>query len=92
MGFFNPFATARRLRQIGLMGIGQRNAEFVLTYNRRRFYPRVDDKLITKKMALKAGLPVPDKQVKKIIVMGRAFDDSKPEEYVKSFKISKLSV
>lgn len=60
MGFFNPFATARRLRQIGLMGIGQRNAEFVLTYNRRRFYPRVDDKLITKKMALKAGLPVPD--------------------------------
>ena len=59
MGLFNPFETARRLRKIGLMGIGQRNAEFVLTYNQRRFYPRVDDKLITKKMALKAGLPVP---------------------------------
>ncbi len=43
-----------------MVGIGQRNAEFVLMYNRRRFYPRVDDKLITKKMALDAGLPVPD--------------------------------
>ena len=44
---------AARLRQIGLMGIGQRNAEFVLAYNQRKFYPRVDDKLITKKMAIK---------------------------------------
>jgi alpha-L-glutamate ligase-like protein len=60
MGMINPIAVARRLRKIGLMGIGQRNAEFVLAYNQRRFYPRVDDKLITKKMAIKAGLPVPD--------------------------------
>ena len=44
-----------------------------------------------KKRMKEAGLPVPEKQAKKIIVMGRAFDDSKPEEYVKSFKISKLS-
>lgn len=51
---------ARRLRAKGLMGIGQRNAEFVLAYNQRRFYPRVDDKLITKTLALKAKLPVPE--------------------------------
>lgn len=51
---------ARRLRAKGLMGIGQRNAEFVLAYNQRRFYPRVDDKLITKTLALKAQLPVPE--------------------------------
>lgn len=55
-----PFEIARRLRRIGLMGIGCRNAEFVLAYNQRRFYPRVDDKLVTKRLALEAGLPVPD--------------------------------
>lgn len=55
----NPFVIAKRLRAIGLTGIGQRNAEFVLMYNQRRHYPRVDDKLITKKLALAAGLPVP---------------------------------
>ncbi|AVP99199.1 alpha-L-glutamate ligase-like protein [Ahniella affigens] len=54
------FEVARRLRAKGLMGIGQRNAEFVLAYNQRRFYPRVDDKLITKTLALKAELPVPE--------------------------------
>ena len=52
--------TARKLREIGLMGLGQRNAEFVLQYNKRRFYPRVDDKLITKSLAQGIGLPVPD--------------------------------
>lgn len=52
--------TARRLRTKGLMGIGERNAEYVLRYNPRKFYPRVDDKLITKRLALEAGLPVPE--------------------------------
>lgn len=60
MSWFNPFDIARRLRRIGLMGIGQRNADYVLMHNPRKFYPRVDDKLITKKLALAAGLPVPD--------------------------------
>lgn len=54
------FEVARRLRAKGLMGIGQRNADYVLAYNQRRFYPRVDDKLITKTLALKAQLPVPE--------------------------------
>lgn len=52
--------TARRLREIGLVGIGERNADFVLLYNPRKFYPRVDDKLITKNLAIEAGLPVPE--------------------------------
>ncbi|KAA2284040.1 alpha-L-glutamate ligase-like protein [Arenimonas fontis] len=60
MAWFNPFRVARRLRQIGLIGIGERNAHYVLMHNPRKFYPRVDDKLLTKKLALKAGLPVPD--------------------------------
>jgi alpha-L-glutamate ligase-like protein len=57
---FGLFRTARRLRQIGLMGLGQRNADYVLLHNPRKFYPRVDDKLITKQLALAAGLPVPE--------------------------------
>lgn len=60
MALINPFAIARRLRRIGLMGIGQRNADYVLMHNPRKFYPRVDDKLLTKKLAIQAGLPVPD--------------------------------
>lgn len=57
---FGLIETARRLRAKGLVGIGQRNAEFVLAYNPRRNYPRVDDKLITKRLAIEAGLPVPE--------------------------------
>jgi alpha-L-glutamate ligase-like protein len=60
MGWFNPFSVAKRLRRIGLVGIGERNAHYVLMHNPRKFYPRVDDKLITKKLAMAAGLPVPD--------------------------------
>lgn len=56
----NPFRVARRLREIGLAGINQRNADFVLRYNARRFYPRVDDKVLTKKLAIEHGLPVPE--------------------------------
>lgn len=57
---FGLFRIARRLRQIGLIGIGERNANYVLRYNQRKYYPRVDDKLLTKQLALAAGLPVPE--------------------------------
>ena len=56
----SPFEVARRLRRIGLIGIGERNARYVLMHNPRKFYPRVDDKLITKQLAIDAGLPVPE--------------------------------
>ena len=54
------FKVAKQLRAIGMMGIGQRNADYVLLHNPRKFYPRVDDKLITKNLAIEAGLPVPE--------------------------------
>ena len=56
----NPFTIVKRLREIGLAGINQRNADYVLRYNPRKFYPRVDDKVLTKKLALEAGVPVPE--------------------------------
>ncbi len=54
------FGVARRLREIGLLGLNARNADYILLYNNRKFYPRVDDKLITKNLAIGLGLPVPE--------------------------------
>ena len=55
--FLHP---ARHLRSLGLLGMNQRNGDYVLRYNQRRFYPLVDDKLRTKKLALSAGIAVPE--------------------------------
>ncbi len=53
------FKTARALREAGVLGLNRRNAEFMLPYNKRRYYPRVDDKLLTKRLAEEAGIDVP---------------------------------
>ena len=54
------FDTARQLRKIGLLGLNERNAAYIMRLNPRRLYPRVDDKVLTKKLALAAGMAVPD--------------------------------
>ena len=51
---------ARRLKAAGVLGINERNADYVLRYNRRRDYPVVDDKALTKQMAIRHGVAVPD--------------------------------
>ena len=48
-----------RLRQLGIMGLNERNADFILPYNARHNYPLVDNKLLTKELAEQAGIPVP---------------------------------
>ena len=50
----------RRLRALGVMGMNERNAEFILPYNPRNRYPLVDDKRKTKELALLAGISVPE--------------------------------
>jgi len=55
----NLFATARRLDARGVLGINERNAHYTLPYNPRARYPLVDDKLLTKQLADKAGVAVP---------------------------------
>jgi len=60
MNRWNLWAVAKQLSAIGLVGLNRRNAEYVLTHNQRKYYPRVDDKLITKNMAIAQGLPVPE--------------------------------
>lgn len=51
---------ARKLRAKGVLGLNQRNADYILPCNERRLYPLVDDKLLTKDLALKAKLAVPE--------------------------------
>ena len=54
------FALARKLKAAGVLGINHRNAIYLLPYNDRRNYPLVDDKVLTKDLARKAGVAVPD--------------------------------
>ncbi len=52
-------ANPKSLNNRGVLGINQRNTDYIMRYNPRRLYPLVDDKLQTKKLALKAGIAIP---------------------------------
>ena len=54
------FATPQELRQRGVLGMNQRNVDFIMRYNPRRLYPLVDNKLETKRVALENGIAVPE--------------------------------
>ena len=49
----------QRLRQLGVMGLNERNADFILPYNPRKNYPLVDNKILTKGLAEAAGILTP---------------------------------
>jgi len=53
------FARARALRARGVLGLNRRNGDFVLPLNPRAHYPRVDDKVLTKRLAHAAGIRTP---------------------------------
>ncbi|MEW6333382.1 MAG: alpha-L-glutamate ligase-like protein [Thermodesulfobacteriota bacterium] len=53
---FGGFA---RLRERGVLGMNYRNAGYIMAYNARSSYPLVDDKVQTKKLAEKFGIPIP---------------------------------
>jgi len=50
----------KQLAAAGVLGLNKRNADLIMRYNPRRLYPRVDDKALTKRLALAAGMAVPD--------------------------------
>ncbi|SHG82812.1 alpha-L-glutamate ligase-like protein [Ferrimonas marina] len=54
------FCDPRRLRNRGIMGMNQRNISYIGRYNPRSLYKQVDDKLITKQLALKSEIATPD--------------------------------
>jgi len=53
------FGGIAALRGAGVLGLNCRNSEYTLKYNRRRFYPLVDDKVLCKRRLQKRGLAVP---------------------------------
>lgn len=54
------FVWPQQLREAGVLGINRRNLDYILESNPRRFYPRVDNKLITKQICEEHGIPVPE--------------------------------
>ena len=46
--------------KIGLLNINMRNGKFINANNPRKYYPSVDNKLLTKKLAIEKSIPVPD--------------------------------
>jgi len=55
-----PWDLARELDRVGVLGMNGRNGAYISQVNQRRLYPLVDDKLLTKELAQKAGLAVPE--------------------------------
>ncbi len=53
------WAWPRELRLSGILGLNRRNADYVLAHNPRCYFPRVDDKLLTKRICEARGIPVP---------------------------------
>jgi len=50
---------ARALRRAGVLGMNARNVAYIQRSNPRRLYPVVDDKLVTKRLCERAGVPTP---------------------------------
>jgi len=49
----------RRLKQAGVLGMNGRNADYIMRWNPRSFFPLVDDKILTKKLAESFQIPTP---------------------------------
>ena len=49
----------RALAERGVLGLNRRNGDYIAKYNPRRLYPLVDDKVLTKEIAVRSGIAVP---------------------------------
>ncbi len=49
----------QQLKEAGVLGINNRNAEYIMRYNPRSLYPLVDNKVLTKRLAKQYGIPTP---------------------------------
>jgi len=54
------FKAARRLRELGVLGMNRRNAACILDHNPRALYPLVDDKLRMRDLCVRIGVPTPE--------------------------------
>jgi alpha-L-glutamate ligase-like protein len=55
-----PWVWPNELRRSGILGINRRNSGYVLESNPREYYPRVDDKAITKRACHRHGIATPE--------------------------------
>jgi alpha-L-glutamate ligase-like protein len=53
------FRAARRLRELGILGMNRRNAACILDHNPRARFPVVDDKLRLDRLCRRIGVPTP---------------------------------
>jgi alpha-L-glutamate ligase-like protein len=53
------FKAARRLKELGILGMNRRNAACILDHNPRSLYPIVDDKLRMHDLCRRIGVPTP---------------------------------
>jgi alpha-L-glutamate ligase-like protein len=54
------FTAARRLRELGVLGMNRRNAACILDHNPRSLFPLVDDKLRMARLCRRINVPTPD--------------------------------
>lgn len=54
------FTAARRLRELGILGMNHRNAACILDYNPRSLFPLVDDKLRMARLCHRIDVPTPE--------------------------------
>jgi len=50
---------AKKLREAGILGMNRRNASYIMGWNPRSAFPLVDDKVLTRAVAEKYGVPTP---------------------------------
>jgi len=53
------FSAIRALKEKGVLGMNRRNAEYIMRHNPRAAFPRVDDKVLTKRLAEEYQIPTP---------------------------------
>src|SRR5262249_3077797 len=54
------FTAARRLRELGILGMNRRNAACILDHNPRTKFPLVDDKMRMHRLCREIGVPTPE--------------------------------
>src|SRR5207248_2075277 len=54
------FTAARKLRELGILGMNRRNAACILDHNPRAKFPLVDDKMRMHKLCHEIGVPGPE--------------------------------
>ena len=59
-GFRRFWAWPNELSHSGILGINGRNVDYILEHNPRRYYPRVDNKLLTKQICFERDIIVPE--------------------------------